>query len=157
MDMLYTRQRWIGYIAYGMIWFNKENTELCRALWEAYLDALEPERPHTGFSSEASFVAYVAHTLTAQGWHCRREVRTPYGRIDLWAERSPDLWIIEAKLLMNAQAMTCVVGQLLCGREAYPDARLWFATPATIQPRWNSLLTRYAIGILEGPWTKHEK
>jgi len=154
MALLYTRKRWIGYIKEGVIWFNNQDPELCQAVWRTYLDALEPERPRSGFTSEAAFVAYVAHSLTEDGWQCRREVRTRYGRIDLVATRETATRIIEAKLTMDAPAMTCALGQLLCGYEAYPGATLWFATPAPMQHRWNILFERYAIHILEGPWTR---
>src|SRR5262245_4145953 len=153
LDLLYTRNRMIGHIAEGMIWFNDHNTELCQAVWRAYLDALESERPRSGFTSETTFVAYVARELTGNGWYCQREVRTPYGRIDLLAQRDTDVWIVEAKLAMDGPAMTCVLGQLLCSHEIYPEAGLWFATPAPIRQRWATLLARYAIHILEGPWT----
>ena len=82
----------------------------------------EERRARSGFVSEAAFVASVAQQLREDGWHCRQEVRTRYGRIDLLAQRDSVSWIIEAKLSMKAADVTCALGQLLCGLTAYPDA-----------------------------------
>lgn len=152
----YTKERWIGSTNGHYMYFSGWNTPLCEAIWLAYRAWAEKEehRARSGYPSEAAFVAYVAQELQDDGWNCRQEVRTRYGRMDLLAERDAARWIIEAKLSMTAPDVTCALGQLLCGLEAYPDARLWFATPAPIQTRWNTLFIRYNITILEGPWTK---
>jgi hypothetical protein len=153
----YTKERWIGWGDFHGMYFSNWNTALCEALWLAYREWQDEEERlacGSGFASEKAFVVHVVHQLQGDGWRCCQEVRTRYGRMDLLATRDSVCWIIEAKLRMTAADVTCALGQLLCGREAYPDAQLWFATPAPIQPRWQTLLTRYAIHILEGPWTQ---
>lgn len=153
----YTTERWIGNGNAGCMYFSNWNTALCEALWLAYNEWRDEQEGLTRpayLDSEATFVVYIAQHLQQAGWHCRQEVTTPYGRRDLVAERAGVRWIIEAKLGASIPEMTCVLGQLLCAHETYPEAQLWFATPAVIPIRWNAILTRYNITLLEGPWTK---
>ena len=154
--LYYTTARWIGGCNGHWMYFSNWDTALCEAIWFAYgeWETAEDRRARAGFLSEADFVAAVAQQLKHEGWACQTEVRTKYGRIDLLATRAGARWIIEAKLSMHASDVTCALGQLLCGLQAYPDAQLWFATPARIQTRWKTVFAQYNITLLEGPWTK---
>jgi hypothetical protein len=152
----YTSKRWIGWANWHCMYLSNWDTALCEAIYLAYQDLKDEEerRARGDFASEAVFVAHIAQQLQSNGWQCRQEVRTRYGRIDLLATRETVTWIIEAKLSMRTPDVTCALGQLLCGNDVYPEAILWFATPARIQSRWMTLFARYHITILEGPWTK---
>lgn len=154
--LLYTATRWIGYLQGGVLWLNTHNTDLCKALWYEslrYWDSQYHAPYPTAFATEKPFVTQVVQHLRSQGWDCTREVRTPYGRIDILATRQEAVWVIEAKRSTDGPRLTMALGQLLGSQASYPQARLGIATPDPLPAHFQTLFARYHIHPVEGPWT----
>jgi len=156
--LLYTDSRWIGNIDKGIMWFSNQDTALCQAIWETYNTLLKAYDTHLygqdRFPLEKDLVTAVISVLTLEGWTCRTEVQTLFGRIDILAQKQSHVWLIEAKLSTGAQAMSHALGQLLAGQEAYPTARLRLVTAEPVPVHWLRLFARHNIDLVEGPWTK---
>lgn len=156
MILLSTATRWVGYIQAGRLWLSNHDTERCIALWQQALllwDAAYHPRAPTAFPSEDTLVTQVVRHLRHQGWDCTREVRTPYGRIDILATQQEAVWVIEAKLSTDGRPLTYALGQLLGSQASYPQARLGIATPTALPAHFLTLFRRYHIHPVEGPWT----
>lgn len=158
MWVLHTDTRWIGTIDKDVMWFNHQDTALCRVIWEthetiskAYQGYLYGSNP---FPLERDLVEAVISILRLEGWACACEVATVYGRIDILAIKEPVVWVIEAKLTATAQTLEQALGQLLAGHAAYPAARLGLVTTDHVPTHWLTLLQSYDINLVEGPWTK---
>jgi len=156
--VIHSDTRWLGTIDRGVIWFNHQDTALCRAIWETHETILKAyDRYHSGgksLPSEKDLVEAVISILSLEGWACRCEVYTPYGRLDIHATKEDLIWIIEAKLSATAQALEQALGQLLAGQAVYPMARLSLVTPDIVPEHWLRLLYNHNIDLVEGPWTK---
>jgi hypothetical protein len=155
--MLYTTQRWIGYLKAGMMYFSNHDTALCMAIWKAHNawvnDLYKEERP-LAFASQEVMVTALSRLLHHEGWTCKTEHLTPYGRTDIFATHGARHAIIEVKLAVDGHTLKEALGQLLAYGFEHQAVELWLAVPRAIPAKFHTLFQHYNITIREVPCLK---
>ena len=156
--LYYTKERWIGNSNAHMMYFSNWDTALCEAIWLAYMEWQAEEERRTqppSFVSEAEMTTALISMLHAEGWTCRMEYLTPYGRVDVLASAENRQAMIEVKLATDGNTLKAALGQLLAYGLAMPEAELWIASALkAVPPRFLPLFHHYHITIREVPCLK---
>lgn len=103
---------------------------------------------------EQIYAIELCRALRRLGFHAAREMRTPYGRIDVMAWLNIEgekvaRQVFELKIFRHTHDMYQAIGQLLSYQMAYPDAALWLLAQGTvIQYRIRMVLLAHNIQFL---------
>jgi len=150
----YTKERWIGSSNGSYMGFSNHDTALCEAIWLAYQEwqrELEDMHRPPRFASEAAMRRALRTTLEHEGWHCRLEWLTPYGRVYMRAQYGARTARVEFKLASDGNTLKAALGQLLAYGFAESEAELWLALPVALPIRYLALFERYNVTPVEVP------
>jgi hypothetical protein len=77
----------------------------------------------------------IVMALEREEWNVGKEHVTDVGIIDVFAEKDNRLWVFEVKKDSTLFSCRTALGQLLFYKNAYPKAKLWFASPKAPKER----------------------
>jgi len=127
-----------GYIKDGyMFWFSS----VCR-----YIFGQEIQEAETKKVTEKKLEDALVEQLKSE-YEIIRQLKTTYGRIDIYAKKDGEEFIFEIKKKPTGPAILRALGQLLAYSQDYPNAKLIFCSNKSLSKKYEELLHCYNIDI----------